>query len=157
MTQMKTKIGIALVLALGVAGCGRLADSRLNPLNLFRSSEEVTVAPTIVEGAELADSRGLIDQILTLDVAQTTGGAIIRATGVAARQGNWDGDLVPVPTETPGRLTLAFVAQEAPGPTPVSTQRSREVTVAIRLTERELAGIRDITVTGARNARAVRR
>ena len=154
--QSRAGTGVAFLLALGVSGCGQLADSRLNPLNLFSRSAEVPVTTTVVGGAEITDRRGLIDQILTLDVAPVAGGAILRATGVADRQGDWDGALVPVES-APGRLTFAFLADDAPRSTGVSTQRSREVTVAVRLSDAELAGVQEITVTAGRNARAVRR
>lgn len=144
---------VLTIVALGlVAGCGRVASSQLNPFNWFESS-----APAAVVLSETADPRPLIDQIDTLEVSQTPGGAIVRVTGLAAVQGNYEGALIRVPGATAGSLAYEFRAFPPPNPTRVSTPRSREVTVAVFLSDRALAGISEIRVSAARNARAVRR
>lgn len=144
------RIVIVLAMVLAVASCG----SRLNPLNWFGGSRPVPVA-TLDTAA--VDGRPLMDQVVSVAVAPTPGGAIVRATGLAPRQGWFDAELVAVPSADPGVLSYAFRARPPAGATRVSTPRSREVTAGLFLTNRDIAGVREIQVTGARNARAVRR
>ncbi|SHI47759.1 hypothetical protein SAMN04488012_101484 [Palleronia salina] len=150
---MRTVVTGVMVIGL-LAGCGRVADSRLNPFNWFSRSAPAAVT---LSDAPAADPRPLIDQIATLEVTQNPGGAVVRATGVADRQGFYEGALLRVPGTEPGVLAYEFRAAPPPTATRVSTERSREVTVAEYLTNRQLGGIREIRVSGARNARAVRR
>ena len=159
--MMNRAILAATLLAL-LAGCG--GDSGLNPLRWLGSrSETETLVP--VEAAALPDTRPLMYQVTSLRLDPTYTGAILRATGLAPTQGWWAGELVaeeraPAP---PGSLaardvlTYTFRAVPPPGPTRVSTPQSREVVVGLTLTNRELAGVREIRVRGDRNALAVRR
>ena len=103
------------------------------------------------------DTRGLIEEIETLSVMQTPTGAVIRATGVAPVQGFWEGELVRDEAGDPSVLTYAFRVIPPQEPAAVSTRRSREVTVATMVPNNDLAGIREIRVIGAANARAVGR
>ncbi|MBJ3763964.1 hypothetical protein ILP92_14525 [Maribius pontilimi] len=137
-----------------VASCGRVGESRLNPLNWGSRS---TNADAMLSEGTRADPRPLIGQIDTLTASPTQGGAILRATGIAATQGYFVGDLVAVPTDDPRVLAFEFRAFPPLEPKPVSTPRSREVTVARFLTSRELTGVNELRVSAAQNARAVRR
>ncbi len=128
-----------LLLAMG-AGCG--GPSRQNLAN----------APAPVQ----ADPRPLIDRIDTISAVQTPGGVILRATGIAAVQGAYEGALIPAPAG-PGIRAFEFRAFPPPDPERVSTPRSREVTVALFLSDRALAGVTELKVSGATNAQAVRR
>jgi hypothetical protein len=56
-----------------------------------------------------------------------------------------------------GVLTYRFVVAEPREATRVSTERSRRVTVAVMLTEFDLAGVRSIVVRGAQDQRSVSR
>lgn len=151
--MQKTLVTALLLLAM-VAGCGRFASSRLNPVNSFDRS---VPAQMVLSDTAGRDVRPLIDQIATLTASRTPGGAILRATGIAGIQGYYTGALLPVPTDDPRVLAFEFRAVPPPEPTRVSTPRSREVTVALFLTDRELQGVSELRVSGARNARAVRR
>jgi hypothetical protein len=55
------------------------------------------------------------------------------------------------------RLTFRFVVVPPRGQTRVSTQQSREITAGIFVTNRQLAGVREITVLGANGGRSSRR
>ena len=56
-----------------------------------------------------------------------------------------------------GVLTYSFRARPPLEPTRVSTVQSRELTVAVFVSEITLAGTREIRVTGSQNSRAARR
>jgi hypothetical protein len=143
----------ALTLVLFVGACGAVRDSRLNPFNWFKrseSAEAIAAAP--------ADKRVLVAQVTSMAVENTPGGAILRATGLPPTQGWWDGVLQrDLEAEKPGELVFRFVLQPPPEALRASTPQSREVTVAIYLTDFRLEGIGKITVTGEQNARSTAR
>ncbi|EKE44034.1 hypothetical protein OCGS_2015 [Oceaniovalibus guishaninsula JLT2003] len=142
----------ALACAALLAGCGQ---SRLNPFNWFGGSTETVTLDT---GRVVAvETRPLVEQVAALDIARKPGGAILTATGLPPVQGFWNGALVPVGDAADGRLDFEFRIEPPLQPTRVSTAVSREVIVGIFLTDRQLAGVSEIRVSGARNARAVRR
>jgi len=143
---------MAVVLIATVAGCARVSESRLNPLNWFGRSEKAEV----VVADPNADPRGLISQIVSLRVEQVPGGAIIRATGLPTKQGYFEGDLLFVSNEK-GVLNYEFRANAPYGQTRVGTQQSREVVVGLFVSEQRLSGVRQIRVSGATNALVVRR
>ncbi|WP_226780619.1 hypothetical protein [Oceaniglobus trochenteri] len=152
---------IATVLILGtLAGCGRVAESRLNPFNWFGSSRsEATLAPEGGYGEIDQDLRRLMDQVSALNVEKTPGGAIIRATGLPPEQGYYDGELVSVSDDKPvdGVLEYQFRVRPPLRPNRASTPQSREVVVGLFVTNQALDGVREIRVVAARNTRAVRR
>ena len=147
---------MALGLATAVAGCG-ITQSRLNPLNWFGRPDGVAteerrdltdVAPAIFE-----DPRPLVDQVTSMAVERTAGGAIVRAEGLPLRQGSYSVDLVPenggVPVD--GVLVLSFRALPDPA-APQGTATSRLVVGGAFLSDGALAGVRSIRVQAARNA-----
>ena len=146
----------ALGLAAAVTGCG-LAQSRLNPFTWFGGRDTIAVderrpvteaAPLILE-----DPRPLVDQVTSMAVERTAGGAIVRAEGLPLRQGTYQVDLVPEDggAAVDGVLVLSFRA--VPDPVaPGGTVRSRLVVGGAFLTDGELAGVRSIRVQAARNA-----
>lgn len=111
----------------------------------------------LVTSADSSEIRPLMPQIAAFAVEPTPGGAIIRATGLPPQQGHWDGALVPVAQPDPSVLAYEFRASPPPAPTRVSTERSRYVDVAVFVDNNALAGIREIRVAAAENARAARR
>lgn len=146
---------IFLTCALVLSGCARVSESRLNPFNWFGSdSEEQTVAAV----EERADPRPLVADVTSLAVERTPTGAIIRATGLPPQQGWYGAALVP-DTDGPvdGVLSYRFRAVPPFTPTRVSTVRSRELSVAVSISQITLAETRVIRVIGARNVRTVRR
>lgn len=151
---------IATVLILGmVAGCGRIANSRINPFNWFGSS---TSAPTMSEDGTVTgtpDYRKMVDQVASLNIEQTPGGAVIRAVGLPPQQGFYDGELVSVSGDAPvnGVLEYQFRIRPPVGATRVSTVPSREVVVGRFITNQKLAGVREIRVVALRNTRSMRR
>lgn len=146
---------IVLLVALSAAaGCSTISESRLNPFNWFGSSREVASSAVV----DTSDPRPLIAEVTTLAVERTPGGAIIRATGLPPTQGYFDGDLVPVGDgAADGVLAFDFRAFPPLTARPVSTPQSREIVTGLFLTDQELAGVRQIRVNGAQNARTASR
>lgn len=145
---------VVLGLAVALAGCGKVRQSRLNPFNWFRKSQP---RETIVLSDEQADPRPLVDTVLSMAVEPIPGGAVVRARGVTPTQGWWDAELVKRDVEEPGVLVYEFRLQPPAEQTAVSTQQSREIDVAVYLSEVRLEGVREIVVQGAKNARSARR
>ena len=155
-----TRRGVILTLAAvtALSGCG-LGESRLNPFNWFRSGPEARpLEPVVIERPQ--DTRPLVAQVTALSVERTPGGAIIRATGLPPEQGWYDAALVNADRDgqpVGGVLTYSFRARPPLEPTRVSTVRSRELNVAVFVSDIILASTREIRVTGARNSRTARR
>ena len=152
---MTSRVLLALMVAISIAGCARVSESRLNPFNWFGRSESAEV----VQQAPNADPRNLVTQVISLRVEQVPAGAIIHATGLPPRQGYFNGDLVPVGGETPqnGILVYEFRSASPYTNTRVGPQQSREVIVGRFVSEQTLATVRQIRVNGATNALVVRR
>jgi hypothetical protein len=142
-----------LACLLVLTACGQ---SRLNPLNWFKRSAPVE---TTLVAATPEDARALVADVLTLDIDQLPGGAILRATGRTEVQGYWEAELVlrEGPDADPAKPVYDFRAFPPVGARDVNTPQSREVTVAVYLSDIDLNGVQTITVQGAADARAVRR
>ena len=152
---MKSPLLAGLALMVVLSGCGAIRESRLNPFNWFGRSAPVETV--LLSTKDTTDPRALVDEVLSLDIEAFPGGAIIRAEGRTPVQGYWDAELVARPIEKEGVLIYDFRILPPIVATDVNTPRSRQVAVAISLSDIKLDGIRQIVVQGARNARAVRR
>jgi hypothetical protein len=147
---------LAMVLALGA--CGTMRESRLNPMNWFGRDSTETLAPRAGWNTSV-DRRALVPVVTEMEVIPTTGGALLRASGVTQTQGWWDAELRPVNDERPldGALIYEFVLAAPRGPTAVSTEASRTVTAGVKISTARLQGVSRIIVRGAQNARTVSR
>ena len=145
---------VVLGLGLALAGCGGLRQSKLNPFNWFKKSEP---RETIVLPGEQADPRPLVDTVLSMAVEPIPGGAVVRARGVTPTQGWWNAELVARDVDDKGVLVYEFRLVPPNGQTDVNTQQSREIDVAIYISDPKLAPVREIVVQGAKNARSARR
>lgn len=157
---MKLPVSGLIILALVLAGCGRIRDSRLNPFNWFGRSQEVAVVTSdpVVPGRP-EDPRILVADVTEMEVARQPGGAIVRATGLPPTQGWWDAALVAENGGQPvdGVLTYRFVVDQPLQATRISTPQSREVTAAAYVSDVKLANVQQIVVLGAQNSRSSRR
>lgn len=153
---MARRLIVIVALLSLLAGCARLAESRLNPFNWFGRSQEVE---TFVPVARAPDPRPLVDQVTELTIERTPGGAIVRARGLPATQGYWGGDLVAENRGVPVEGVLTYMFRIVPPETGArsSSVRSREIVVGQFLTQQDMDGVREIRVVAARNSRAVRR
>ncbi len=156
---MKKPLLAAVMVVLLVAGCAGIRSSRLNPFNWFGGSSRGAPAAAVVVPAGKVDTRVLVDTVESLSVEQVPGGAIVHATGLSPTQGWYNAALVAEDDGVPvkGVLTYRFLVMPPPVATRVSTPQSRQVTVAAALSRVQLEGVRQITVTGARNSRSSRR
>lgn len=161
---MLRSVTLILCLGLMLSGCAKLANSRFNPVNWFGPSAPVAnvtadgeLRPLVtVAEAAVVDTRVLIDQIVEMQVEPTGSGAILRATGLAATQGFYNAELVLAASDN-GDMTYDFRVAAPAGFEAIGTEASRRITVALELSNAELAGIGNITVRGAQNARGSRR
>jgi hypothetical protein len=145
---------LALCLCALIAGCGGFRDSRLNPANWFGRSEP---RETIVLPDESQDPRPLVETVLSMTVEPIPGGAIVRARGQTPTQGWWQAELVPLDLDDQGKLVYEFRIEPPLQVTATGTPQSRQVDVAIFISEIRLDGVREVVVQGATNARSARR
>jgi hypothetical protein len=145
---MLHRSALILLLCL-VTACSAVRTSRLNPLNWFGPARAAPVADLVIDAE---DPRALVSQVTALSVEPTTGGAIVRATGLPPTQGYWQAELVEVETDDPTTLTFDFRIFPPLTPNRAGPPQSREVVVAIAVTSVALSGISRITVQGEANA-----
>ncbi|CUH77372.1 hypothetical protein [Tropicibacter naphthalenivorans] len=167
---MKKALSVLVVSSVVLTSCGAIRDSAMNPFNWFGRSTSEAVA-TGAEVNPLIPARRssvfrsnqpetyqgwAVGEVTELLVERRPGGAVIRATAVADRQGAFEVRLVKNDEESDAdTLTYDFRAIQQPGN--VGTALSRQVTAAVWLTDNELRGIRTIRVKAARNVRTARR
>jgi hypothetical protein len=173
---MRKIFSAILVSTLVLTGCATVRESRVNPFNWFGSarsepiaSAEMNTNPLIPQSSGLFSSARKeqpayagrpFDQVTDLTIDRIPGGAIVRATGLAARQGIYDVQLTPAnPDELPvdGVLTYRLEGIVPAQNTAVGAKPTREVTAGRKLTNQMLAGVRVIRVEGQRNALTARR
>lgn len=162
---MRRLIFPVILVSLALSGCARLANSSANPGNWFKREGAAPSAPApapvrraLVPAGSRAitvDGRGLINRVSTVEALPTSGGLLVRATGLAATQGYYNAELVPTQIKS-GTLTLSFRAQSQATPQPAGAASSREITVATVLSRKALAGVRRIQVRGFDNSKTVR-
>lgn len=170
---MRRPLVALLVLSMTLGACGAIRESRMNPFNWFGGSREVSadVDPASTGAANplipqrranlFRRDEGIflgrpLDQVTELRIERVADGAIIRVEGIAQRADAFDIRLVPVPTERPDELHFELQG-EFPEVTRNTVRLPRPVVVATHLSDQELAGIRRIRVSAARNARESRR
>ncbi len=145
---------IVATLVIALASCGAMKDSKLNPLNWFKRSEARGMVDVT---ADAADPRPLVETVLDLVVEPIPGGAIVRARGLPPTQGWWDAELVLKPSEDPGQLVYEFRIMQPPEAHDVNVPRSRELDVAIYVSDVKLEFVNEVIVQGATNARSAHR
>ncbi|MFP5480587.1 MAG: hypothetical protein ACLGIE_13005 [Alphaproteobacteria bacterium] len=145
---------LLLTLCATLAGCGGFRESRLNPFNWFGRSEP---RETVVVQDQAQARNPLVETVVGLVVEPIPGGAIVRARGLTPTQGYWAAELVEVETEQEGVLVYEFRILPPAGAADVNTPRSREVDVAVYVSDFKLGSVREIVVQGATNARSARR
>lgn len=174
---MRISLTVLLVTSVSLGACGIVRDSALNPSNWFgrSTSEVIEVADDKPVNSLIPRKSGLFanrnkdvadyngkpfDEIIDLTIEHIPGGAIIRATGRADRQGIYSVRLVPADEAEPpvnGVLTFRLEGVKPNANTAIGTTASREVTAARKLTDQDLRGVRTIRVEGVRNVQVARR
>ncbi|KIN64930.1 Lipoprotein [Sulfitobacter noctilucicola] len=172
---MPKTLPLILAAAMTLTACASVRESRVNPFNWFGQSRsvpverEVNTNPLIPQGGGLFSNKRNepviyagrpFEQVTNLTVERVPGGAIIRATGLAARQGIYEVQLTPEnEDEEPvdGVLAYRLEGVRPAQNTAVGTPPTREVVAARRVTDSQLAGVRRIRVEGQLNAQVARR
>lgn len=140
---------------------------QVNPLIGERNQSKIVAAnrKVVVDGGSIFDRKKeviyqgtLIDQVTSLEIERTATGAIVRATGISARQGAFDVRLLPLGDGEPvnGVLTYEFLAMQ-----PINTYQGpehlRRIQAADALSNLELEKIKTIRVIARRNVRTSQR
>ena len=173
---MRKTLSILLVSTITLTACGAVRESRINPFNWFGQSRSEAIQskkntnPLIPEKsggifsslrAKDAEYAGIpYEQVTNLTIERVPGGAIIRASGLAARQGYYAVQLTPAnEDELPvdGVLTYRLEGVRPSVNTPAGTAPTREVIAARRVTDQTLRGVQTIRVEGQQNALVSRR
>lgn len=168
-----------LVSALALSACGTIRDSAVNPANWFGNGRGTSAPVKQVANTNPLlpsdQSTGLfakkrardaiyqgqpIDQITSLVIERVPGGAVIRATGLAAVQGVYSVQLTPAnEDEVPVDGVLSYRLE---GIRPAQSQgigspHTRTLVAAHAVTDQQLKGVRTIRVAAARNVQTSRR
>ena len=174
---MQKSFTVLLVASLTLSACNSWSDSRVNPSNWFGSSQPAApVQPTSYDAnalvPEQGDGRGLfarkevedlsvpIAKIDELRIDPTPTGAIVFASGTAARQGAYNARLVRVDSaenQKNGVLEFTFRVDYPERATNQGTERSRKVSDAININKDDLQSTRLVRVVGQQNALESRR
>lgn len=173
---------IPLLLACGIllAACSGWSSSRVNPTNWFGGStsasapQEVTdvetnpLIPQSEDRVRLFSRRSpppdenpnlvLVETVTELHIDATPSGAIIRAEGLAFRQGAHEARLRLIENEDdPTTLAYEFVVAYPEFATVQGAERTRTLAAARTVSAQDLNGIRTIRVSGKGNVRESRR
>jgi hypothetical protein len=136
------------VIASVLAGCSL---GRLNPFNWFDRGEAEAQLEAEAEAPDLSE---VLVSVSRVRAEQTTGGVILRATGLAPRQGYHDARLKLVGSDG-GVLRFEIRAFAPEAAERVGSERSRLILTGLFLPTSELTGISRITVSAATNATTV--
>jgi hypothetical protein len=171
---MRKPLMLLLATSLFLTACG-WREARLNPRNWFGKGQAVAVEtvtgtnPLIPQKSALrrknkpVDTSVAIAAITELRINQTPTGAIILATGIAARQGAFNAELLADEPDGDDTDAISSVLSYTfrityPGPlTATGTAHTRTISVAQSLSNLELRNIRLIRVQGAQNTIESRR
>lgn len=150
------QLSALLLIALPLAGCSSISESRLNPTNWWDDAPRETLEPEGGYTPTVVDNRPLVAEVNALRIEPTLGGIIIHATGLPPFQQYWDAELVQVSEEIAPAGTLVYNFRLSPPVTPVArgTTRSRQVEAAAFASSTDLRGISRITVNGATNSQS---
>ncbi len=130
--------------SLGIGGGPKVAGA----------APRATLPPLIPEGrqAVVADRRVLAGSVTGAELTPTAGGALLRVSGTPQVAGAYNAELVLAGRQGATLLVDLRMNAQAGG-----RIEPGQVTVARRLTPKDLAGIRSITIRAAGNSRSLRR
>ncbi|RKF15040.1 hypothetical protein D6850_09295 [Roseovarius spongiae] len=160
-----------LISCLLLSACGGIRDSAWNPGNWFgKSRTERRVQTTAPDSANplIPEERASIFRrksdeelyegtpvhtITGLTIERTSGGAIVRASGVPLRQGGHDVRLKALNDGEPVEGVLTYVMEAVQTTNlPQGTQRSRTLNAGRFITDQTLTKVKAIRVLGATNS-----
>lgn len=153
---MRALVLLSVALTLSLGGCGRVAESRVNPFNWFGGSEEVEVAAEVSPEAEALRDDPLLPRVLELEAAPHPGGVILTAKGLAPTQGYHSAELVLVSQDS-GDMVFELRANAPLTTQPEGAQPTRELLVGVFLSQQTMGNANRIVVIAGENRRSVRR
>ena len=169
---MRTSLGLLLVASLLLSACSGWRDSRVNPSNWFGggSSKRTPVAteanpnPLIPEQTSIfrRDQREiyegtLVAEVTALTLEPTSTGAIVRVTGVTARQGAYDVRLVNETDGDPVDGVLKFELKALqPTNQGIGGTNARTIRTGVYVSSEVLERTSAVEVVGLRNTRTSR-
>ncbi|SEK35134.1 hypothetical protein [Roseovarius nanhaiticus] len=173
---MRSLVTIATISSLALAGCSGFRDSRANPANWFGGSRtapaptaaEASVNPLIPEERRNSIFQRKSDEetyegtpiyaVEKVEIERSSGGAIIKATGLSLRQGAFDVRLQPENGGEPvnGVLTYTLRAVQR-ADTPQGPEQTRRVEAGQFISSQALAEASEIRVLARTNSAASRR
>lgn len=161
---MRTVLIGLLVAVLVLGACGRwFGRNRAAPAPEVAGDVNPLIPPVragFLGRPESVDNSVPIFKVSELRIDRTTTGAIILATGVAARQGAYAAQLRADPSEEnleKGVLSLTFRVVYPDFATAQGAENTRTVHGAVTVNNADLEGINLIRVVAQENAREVRR
>jgi hypothetical protein len=173
---MRISIAVLLITGITLSGCSSWQGSKANPSNWFSKSKSTDASgvasaeqlnPLIPENtdtglfsksSDLAEDFSLpVASITELRIEKTPTGAILYTSGLASRQGAYDVRLRRNEDTESSTLEYSFRAVYPETATPVGSENTRTLRVAVSLTHQELAGVKLIRVSSDSNARETRR
>lgn len=173
---MRFAIPLMMVCGLSLSACGGLRDSRVNPANWFGGSKverrsapvaTETVNPLIPEQRDSIFKRKPesetyagtpIYAVEGVTVERSSGGAIVKATGLSLRQGAFDVRLWPENDGEPVEGVLTYTMRSIQrDDTPQGIERTRRVHAGAFITNQTLSEVRSIRVLGLTNSATTRR
>ena len=113
--------------------------------------------PEIISASEYKDPRAFVNVIKSIQSDKTRGGTILRVVGAVPGQGYHNVDLVFVESENPREMLFEFRAAAPAIPQAAPTVRSRELHVAVFVSELDEPQARVLRVRALDNSRTVRR
>jgi len=170
---MRTLLTLTVISSLLLSGCSGWRDSRANPANWFGNSRSSPVEETapgntnplipertsiLRRNREEVYAGTPVDQVTSLTIERKPGGAIVRASGLSARQGAHDVRLTSETDGDPvdGVLTFTLEAIQ-PADTPRGSRVSRSFNAARFVSRAVLERVDTIRVVGGRNVQTTRR
>jgi hypothetical protein len=173
---MRRLTTVLMMSSLTLAGCSGFRDSRANPANWFGTSRTVeavpaadaqTANPLIPEkrnsilqrksDAELYEGTPIY-AVQDVVIERSSGGAIVKATGLSLRQGAFDVRLMPENKGAPvgGILTYTMRAVQRTD-TPQGPEQTRRVSAGKFISTQKLEEVSEIRVLGQTNIASSRR
>ena len=168
---MRRFLVVLVISSVALTGCGRLRDSKVNPINWFGNGKPRPVA-TAQTGAGTQTNPLIptkrasifrknktevyfgtpVDQISSISVENLPSGAIIHVTGISLRQGAHDVRLTSTSKAEPvdGVLTFTLAAVQ-PQDQPQGAQLARTIHAAQFVSTEDLENTTVIRIVGDRN------
>lgn len=173
---MRNLVTVLMISSLGLAGCSGFRDSGANPANWFGKSSTVQRPSAPADGTNPLipeeSAGGILSRrpsaeiylgtpiyaVQRVEINRSSGGAIVKATGVSLRQGAFDVRLVPQNRGEPVNGVLTFTMQAIqPQDTPQGSELSRRITAGQFVSAQTLEQVQEVRVLSQASTATSRR